>query len=221
MNKFTIKTQSGAVLVISLIMLLALTIIGMTSTSVTGLEEKMAANTKEINLAFQAAEATLRYVEDTQLASSPFNSTVRSTTDANLGANGIYTTVKSCENADASANQRLSTDTPLLLDATKRPFYEKVDWDATGASIKYRTYDIGTGTNKKLKNIAKNPEYILEEVSCTAMTDSNSANNFEAGVQQSDSLGEIITIRITARGWGSNQNAVVTLQSIVKMQYKN
>ncbi len=55
--------QSGAVLIISLIMLLLLTLIGMTGSQVTSLEEKMAGNSKNQNLAFQAAESALRVGE--------------------------------------------------------------------------------------------------------------------------------------------------------------
>jgi len=54
------KKQTGVVLVISLIMLLLLTIIGITSMQVTGLEEKMAGNYRDHNIAFQAAETALR-----------------------------------------------------------------------------------------------------------------------------------------------------------------
>jgi type IV pilus assembly protein PilX len=54
------KKQSGVVLVISLVMLLLLTLIGVTATQVTSLEEKMAHNMRDRNLAFQAAESALR-----------------------------------------------------------------------------------------------------------------------------------------------------------------
>jgi type IV pilus assembly protein PilX len=54
------QKQSGVVLVISLIMLVLLTLIGVTSMQVTGLEEKMAGNMKSNNLAFQSAETALR-----------------------------------------------------------------------------------------------------------------------------------------------------------------
>jgi type IV pilus assembly protein PilX len=52
--------QSGAILIISLIMLLLVTIIGVTGSQVTGMEERMAGNMREQNSAFQAAEAGLR-----------------------------------------------------------------------------------------------------------------------------------------------------------------
>jgi type IV pilus assembly protein PilX len=52
--------QTGAVLIVSLIMLMLLTIIGVTGTNVTSLEEKMAGNMRDRNLAFQAAESALQ-----------------------------------------------------------------------------------------------------------------------------------------------------------------
>ncbi len=55
--------QKGAVLLISLIMLLLLSLLGVTGMQVTSLEEKMAGNAKDKNLAFQYAETTLRSVE--------------------------------------------------------------------------------------------------------------------------------------------------------------
>lgn len=54
------KQQKGVVLVISLIMLLLLTIIGVTAMRTTSLEEKMAGNMRNQSLAFQSAETALR-----------------------------------------------------------------------------------------------------------------------------------------------------------------
>lgn len=53
------KQQKGAVLVVSLIMLLIMTLIGLSSMRTTILEEKMAGNYRDRNIAFQAAEAAL------------------------------------------------------------------------------------------------------------------------------------------------------------------
>ena len=55
--------QSGVVLVISLVMLLLLTLIGITGMNSTTLEEKMAGNMRDRNIAFQAAESTLLEAE--------------------------------------------------------------------------------------------------------------------------------------------------------------
>jgi len=55
--------QQGAVLVISLILLLILTLLGVTSMSSSNLEEKMAGNLRDKEIAFQSAEAALREAE--------------------------------------------------------------------------------------------------------------------------------------------------------------
>jgi len=53
------RAQRGAVLVVSLIILLIMTIIGVSSMKNTTLEERMAGNMRDQNLAFQSAEAAL------------------------------------------------------------------------------------------------------------------------------------------------------------------
>jgi type IV pilus assembly protein PilX len=64
------RRQRGTVLVISLIVLLVMTLIGITSMQTTVLEERMAGNLRDRNLSFQAAEAGLQlaltYIEDQQ-----------------------------------------------------------------------------------------------------------------------------------------------------------
>lgn len=57
------RSQSGAVLVIGLIMLLLITIIGMASVRGTNMQEIMAGNMRDRNLAFQTAESGLRVAE--------------------------------------------------------------------------------------------------------------------------------------------------------------
>ena len=82
-NKPSTHQEKGAVLVISLIMLLLLTLIGVTATQVTGLEERMAGNMRDSNLAFQSAESALRAGENllTQATLPSFTS---------AGTNGLY-----------------------------------------------------------------------------------------------------------------------------------
>jgi len=57
------KRQRGVVLVVSLIMLLVVTVIAVSSMQGTIMEEKMAGNTRDRNLAFQVAESSLREAE--------------------------------------------------------------------------------------------------------------------------------------------------------------
>lgn len=74
--------QRGAALVVALIILLILTILGVTAMQTTTMEEKMAGNARDRDLAFQAAEAALRdgeaFVEG-QATTAAFN-----------GTNGLY-----------------------------------------------------------------------------------------------------------------------------------
>ncbi len=64
-------TQHGSALVVSLLILLVLTLIGVTSMSTTTLQSKMATNSREYNLAFQAAESALRYAEAALVSTPP------------------------------------------------------------------------------------------------------------------------------------------------------
>ncbi len=55
--------QRGAVLLVALIMLLLLTVLGAAAMRDTNLQERMAGNMRDQSLAFQAAEAALRFAE--------------------------------------------------------------------------------------------------------------------------------------------------------------
>lgn len=71
--------QRGSVLIVSMLMLLVLTIIGITAMGTSTLEEKMAGNSRDQNLAFQAAEAGLRDAEayvDGMASAAAFNGSV-------------------------------------------------------------------------------------------------------------------------------------------------
>ena len=210
MNKHLViaKHQSGVVLVISLIMLLALTLIGVTSSSVTGLEEKMAANSKDINLAFQAAEAALRDVEtNLQTKKREFEYGA----DTTQGKDGLYSLLSADCSEGSPVTPRDDTTSPSL-----RPFDSSVDW----SGIKTATYN--NTTTKKLIGIYQPPKYIIEEVSCRPLTSSVDNESLKAGTPIAPSSDKTeVRMRITARGWGSNINSVATVQSVVKITYKN
>lgn len=61
---FSRRRQGGAVLIISMMLLLVMTLVGVTALQTTSLEEKMSGNTRDRDLAFQAAEVALRAGED-------------------------------------------------------------------------------------------------------------------------------------------------------------
>lgn len=59
----TARRQQGAVLYIALIMLILLALIGIVGMQVAGLQERMSANYRAVNLAFQRSEASARSAE--------------------------------------------------------------------------------------------------------------------------------------------------------------
>ena len=82
-----ISKQAGVALFISLVMLLVLTIAGVSAVQTTSLEERMARNTHDRLIAFQAAESALREAEVFLL--NNINSTALFTDG---GGNGMWTT---------------------------------------------------------------------------------------------------------------------------------
>ena len=62
-NRYMFNRQRGAVLAVSLMILLVMTMIGISGMRGTVLQERMASNTKDRNQAFQAAESAMRDAE--------------------------------------------------------------------------------------------------------------------------------------------------------------
>lgn len=67
------SNQNGSALVISLMILLVLSLLGMSAVQVSTVEERMAGNLRNSNLAFQAAETALRDGEADLAAAVPAN----------------------------------------------------------------------------------------------------------------------------------------------------
>lgn len=69
------QKQKGAVLIVSLMLLLVLTVLGVTGLSNTSLEERMASNFHHTTLAYQAAESALEKLfmaSDPEISDNPF-----------------------------------------------------------------------------------------------------------------------------------------------------
>ena len=82
---FARHRQRGVALFISLVLLLLMTIIGVSAVQTTSLEERMARNSHDNVLAFQAAEVALRAAET--FLNTSINSTTGFTT---AGTNGLW-----------------------------------------------------------------------------------------------------------------------------------
>lgn len=156
------KQQSGVALVMGLVMLLLLTIIMLSAVQVTLLEERMAGNMKNTNIAFQAAESALRnaeafiegQVKGVYSSSNPFrplnliNGPFQNTTDP-LCVQGICGTISSSESVVISDlveidNAWKSADTGIE-DIPEEPRYviELVEsYEIPGHAVRKATFRI-------------------------------------------------------------------------------
>ena len=117
------RNQSGVVLVVSLFMLLLLSLIGLSGMQSTALEEKMASNSRDQNIAFQAAEAALRAGEAFIIAN---NLAVFTTNPVN--ANGLHLATENLNYRTAAtwgnAQSQVYPDTIPLVAAQPRYYIE-------------------------------------------------------------------------------------------------
>ncbi|KAF0193006.1 MAG: type IV pilus assembly protein PilX [Gammaproteobacteria bacterium] len=125
---FLARNEKGSVLIISLLILVVMTLISITSMTTTTVQEKMAGNTRDLNVAFQAAEAALRDGE-------AFVESIAAVTAFNGGTTGLY--AKDIE-VDPFSSTTWGTSqsrayTGTLTDASTAPRYI-IELVATGTS---------------------------------------------------------------------------------------
>ncbi|MBY6073342.1 PilX protein [Marinobacter salsuginis] len=136
----SIDRQRGAALIVSLIVLLVLTLIGVAGMNTSVMQERMAVNSQNANRAFQAAESTVSALtnqlyandltllrESMQNASEESSVVTVSTLDSGNGITGSYQarflgeiiiTSGSSMNADESSNQLKGYRYELIGEAT-------------------------------------------------------------------------------------------------------
>lgn len=141
--------QSGVVLFTSLIMLLLLTLVGITSVGTTILEEKMSGNLRDTNLAFQSAEIALRTGE--ALIDVP----TRTLADFN-NTNGLYSQAADTETSFAdgsiwtgSNSKEHTSDVPISATKnlpSKPRYYIQIISTRTETNIAGFCYAIGVNT---------------------------------------------------------------------------
>lgn len=136
--------QSGSVLIISLIILVAMTLIGITAMRTTVLEEKMAGNMRNKEVAFQAAEATLRaaerYIQNNVISTVAFD---------NDGSDGLYNhdDVRIWENINWTDVDSIQySDFDSTYNVASPPRFVIQHLSTTGEADKVTLDNIGEGT---------------------------------------------------------------------------
>lgn len=155
--------QRGVALVMALVFLSLLTILGVTAMSTSSLEEKMAANTRDRNLGFQAAETALwaaeTYVAGLASDAAPWADSTKGRYDPSATSNPNWDSVNwssssvvsyPCTPDDATPNVSsscLSGGRSLLTKVATQPKYivERMGPTSAANIIMYRITARGTG----------------------------------------------------------------------------
>jgi type IV pilus assembly protein PilX len=187
-----IRGQRGAVLIVSLLFLVVLTMLGVTAMTGTTFEERMAGNARDASVAQHSAEAALRRARDMiigQTAPPPLEGNFTTTTDpAGLCVAG------------------LCTPRPYVRDtigAVPPEIPQGVDWSETsnsgGTTKPYAT----SSDADVLRGVSKQSRYIIE-MFCMPL----GVGSIE------DAASQCRFWRFTAVGWGKNPNTQVTVQEV-------
>ena len=162
--------QSGMSLFPALMFLLVLSVLGISVLNSTLLQEKMAGNTKDTNVAFQAAEAGLRDAE-VDVAKNITSGTVFTSTCTN----GLCTPPP-------------TWPTPLSTDISKA-----IDWTS---SVQTRIYGSRTSA-PALADVAAPPLYVIEKLSSLPVGPGGSVG---IGVTAPNSGGTAYRLTVLATG---------------------
>jgi type IV pilus assembly protein PilX len=185
----TAVRQKGAVLVVGLLILLVMTVLGVAAMGSTTLQERMANNNRQQQVAFQATEVALRAAE-TYLSNS-ISSVTALNTNFNSAAPvaGLY--------AERAPMTGVATH-PLPAGFN---IYNDNDWLAAGNAVEVNT----------VTSVTQRPRYIIEYVGRVGPP----PNDYSGKKPDTRQYG----FRITAIGWGEGAapNARYLLQSSYRM----
>lgn len=182
----SVHRQEGVVLVVAMIMLVLLTLIGLAGMRTTLLEERMAGNLRDRNLAFQSAEAALREGE----MSGPTACAVAGGFDGTDGCYDLPTVCQNDDDADDVAACWVARNEPADTSV-----WSAADWESDGR----------TPVNA-IPLVDEQPRYVVERITTTSKKKDDS---LKAGGEYE----EITYYRVTARGVGGNANTVAIVQS--------
>ena len=165
-----VAVQGGMSLFPALMFLLVLAVIGVSALNSTLMQEKMVSNTKDTNVAFQAAEAGLRDAEVDVVK--------------NIGAGTVFSS--SCSNGLCTPPS--TWPTPTSMDISKA-----IDWTNTGLTRSYGVYT----ASPSLVGVAAQPQYVIERLSTLPVGPGGSA---ALGIAPPNSGGSAYRLTVLATG---------------------
>lgn len=202
--------QRGAILVVTLLLLMVITILAITALQVSTSEERMSGNLKDWNIAMQAAESALRDAEfdiNNQCSVNTSSCSPRSpavTGETNFGNQSGGTARGTC-NQSTSYKGACLPPTPTYTTDGKPiyPLLSGITGTWTSSTFNPVTYGTYTGaaalSTSGISAVSQQPIYMIE------------------AMRMPTDKGQEVLYRITARGWGRSTNTQVTLQSVFRL----
>ena len=180
----TPNAQRGLSLIVSLVMLVAITLLGLAAVGGTVMQEKIVGNTRDMNLAFQAAEAGLRDAEaDIAL---------------NLTPNLAFT---------STCYLGLCTPPSTWATPSSTPLWQQPSINIQAVGRSYGTY---TGAGQFMPNdVAAQPMYVIEKLS---VQQAGQGEAMGLGINPNSSAGTYY--RATVYATGGRPDTHVVAQSI-------
>ncbi|MFT7090568.1 MAG: type IV pilus assembly protein PilX [Candidatus Azotimanducaceae bacterium] len=170
----------------SLVMLLIITVLGLSSVQTTTLQERMARNARDTNLAFQATEAAIK---DAETMVETFTSLVDFGNDPRINPAQCYDSPNDDAGLYYERGYNCSSN------------WVGIDWSGSTGFIAAATAITG---------VAEQPKYIVEHVK-TVIADEDKLNLDNIG--QDTGSGRAQIFRITVFGTGGTDTAHVMIQS--------
>lgn len=193
------STQGGASLVVSLLMLVAVLLLGISAAQIAMQGDKASRGDRDRQIAFQAAEAALLDAE-LDIEKSPSAATTRSAIFDKSSTEGFP--VSGCVSGNANKYLGLCKSTPGAT-----PVWETVDFTDTttsAATVPYGKFTGQTFQTGKGSLPTKLPRYIIELMAFNQQGDS------------ADGSGLTYFYRVTAIGFGTRDSTQVVLQSFYR-----
>ena len=182
------RRQHGLSLITALLFMVATLILGVSVMSINVMQERMIGNTKDHDLAMQAAEAALR---DAELDVSENIKTATAFKD-------------DCTDGLCTRPSKRAMPSPLPVHDALLGF----DWSSDAKVRKYGQYtNTVTRPVAAFPTVASQPRYVIEELGAMGAA----GNSVVVGLASSNDRGT--AYRITARATGARDDTVVILQS--------
>lgn len=181
-----VASQRGMSLFPAMAFLLVLAMLGIAALGSSAMQERMAGNAKDMNVAFQAAEAGLRDAE--------------SDIDANITPTTVFTSA--CTNG-------LCTPPSEWASPTSTDISKLVDWSNAGLT---RTYGANTGA-AAFPVVAAQPVYVIELVSLLPPAAGSSVG---IGIAPGSIGGRAYRVTVLATGARAETRAILQSAYIVR-----